>query len=274
MESIYDSGIPPTSDIDYIVFTSHDHLLALPYCDVIQIVDSPSSTFLPHMPHAIRGVIDYMGEAIPLIDTRIRLSEKSRKEEVDDFVKTFMLRKQDHLNWIENLKNSVNKDEIISVQKDPHQCAFGKWYDTYVPHTLKLASYMKRFDVPHKAIHYLAVQAEKLLQEGQKEQARTLIEKAENEELIRLIELFDGFEDQMRQSYREYALIIVNNGRKFALAVDSIKYFEKMDEIVDKVPLLGINNQRMVRGIGRKKVNERTEDVIILDLPVFLDFEG
>jgi len=101
-----------------------------------------------------------------------------------------------------------------------------------------------------------------------------LIEKAENEELIRLIELFDGFEDQMRQSYREYALIIVNNGRKFALAVDSIKYFEKMDEIVDKVPLLGINNQRMVRGIGRKKVNERTEDVIILDLPVFLDFEG
>ena len=224
MESMYDSGILPTSDIDYIVFTSHDHLLALPYCDVIQIVDSPSSTFLPHMPHAIRGVIDYMGEAIPLIDTRIRLSEKSRKEEVDDFVKTFMLRKQDHLNWIENLKNSVNKDEIISVQKDPHQCAFGKWYDTYVPHTLKLASYMKRFDVPHKAI--------------------------------------------------QYALIIVNNGRKFALAVDSIKYFEKMDEIVDKVPLLGINNQRMVRGIGRKKVNERTEDVIILDLPVFLDFEG
>jgi chemotaxis signal transduction protein len=263
----------PTSDIDYLVFSAQDHLLALPYFDVIQIIDSPASIVIPDMPRSIRGVFDYMGEAIPLIDTRIRLSLTSRKEEVDNFVKIFMLRKQDHLNWIANLKTAVNRDEEIKVEKDPHKCAFGKWYDTYQAHTLKLASYMKRFDVPHRAIHHLAVQVEELIREGRKEQAKVLIQAAENDELIRLIELFDGFEDQMRQSYREYALIIGNNDRKFALAVDSIKYFEKMDEIVGNVPLFGGINEGVVRGIGRKKVNEGIEDIIILDVASFLDLE-
>jgi hypothetical protein len=258
-------------DIDYFVFTAKDYLLALPYHDIIQIVDSPTCTAVPNMPSYLRGVINVMGESIPLVDTRIKLSIPSRHEEVNEFVNTFMTRKQDHLNWIAKLKNAVDNNEEITVQKDPHKCAFGKWYDTYNANTLALASYMRRFDKSHKAIHNLAVQAEELIRVGNKEQAKLLIHSAENKELITLIKLFDGFEEQMRQSYQEYAVIVVLNGQKYSLSVDSIKYFEKMDEIVNNAHIFTTIDDKMIHGIGRKKVGDITEDIIILNLAGFLD---
>ncbi len=260
-----------TEDIDYFVFSARDYLLALPFYDIIQIVDSPICTSVPNMPRYIRGVIDIMGEALPLIDTRIKLSVPSRQDEVNEFVNLFMTRKQDHLNWIDTLKKAVNDDEEITVEKNPHKCAFGKWYDTYRPNTLALTSYMARFDKPHKAIHNLAVQVEELVQAGQKEQAKLLIQAAENNELINLITLFDGFEEQMRQSYQEYAVIVVHDGQKYSLSVDSIKYFEKMDEIVSEAPLFTNIDEKVIRGIGRKKIGDSTEDIIILDLEGFLN---
>ena len=263
-----------TQDVDHLVFSAKDYILALPYFDIIQIVDSPDCTALPNMPQYVRGVIDLMGEAVPLIDTRIKLSIQSRQEEVTEFVKTFMMRKQDHLNWIDKLKKAVDNDDEILVEKDPHRCAFGKWFDTYQPNTLALAQYMSLFDTPHKTIHKLAVHAEEMVQAGQKEQAKVLIHAAENNELINLIRLFDGFEDKMRQSYQEYAIVVMHNGQKYALSADSIKYFEKMDEIVNNVPLLVNIDEKMIHGIGRKKMRDITEDIIVLNLACFLDFEN
>lgn len=275
MESqVHENGNVCEHDIDYFVFYAQDYLLALPFYDIIQIVDSPACTTVPNMPAFFRGVIDIMGEALPLIDTRIKLSVQSRHEEVTEFVKVFMTRKQDHLNWIVKLKNAVNNGEEITVENNPHKCAFGKWYDTYKPETLALASYMKQFDAPHKAIHNLAVQAEKLIEAGQKEQAKLLIQMAEDNELIHLINLFDGFEEQMRQSYQEYAVVVVHDGRKYSLSVDSIKYFEQMNEIVTDVPLLANIDKKMIRGIGRKKIGEITDDIIILNLASFLELES
>lgn len=271
---VHEHGNVCTHDIDYFVFSAKEYLLALPFYDIIQIVDTPVGTSVPNMPNFLRGVIDIMGEALPLIDTRSKLSVQSRQEEVTEFVKVFMMRKQDHLNWITKLKNAVNNDEEITVEKNPHNCAFGKWYETYKPNTLALASYMSRFDVPHKAIHHLAVQAEEMMQAGQKEQAKVLIQTAEDNELINLIKLFDGFEEQMRLSYQEYAVVVVHNGRKYSLSVDSIKYFERMDEIVSNVPLLANIDKKMIHGIGRKKIGDITEDIIILNLAGFLDFES
>jgi purine-binding chemotaxis protein CheW len=264
----------PGADVDYLVFSAREYLLALPYYDIIQILDSPSFTAMPNMPRYVRGVIDFMGEAIPLIDTRIKLSVTSRQEEVTEFVSTFMLRKQDHLNWIVKLKDAVDNDHEITVEKNPHNCAFGKWYDTYRPNTLALSSYMQRFDKPHQAIHNLAVQAEELIRAGQKEQAKALIHAAENKELKVLVGLFDGFEEQMRLSYQEYAVVVAQDGRKYSLSVDSIKYFEKMDAIVKDVPFTGNISEKMIRGIGRKKIGDTTEDVIMLDLEGFLDSDA
>jgi chemotaxis signal transduction protein len=257
--------------IDYFVFTAKDYLLALPYHEIIQIIDVPPCTAVPNMPKYLRGVINVRGESVPLIDTRTKLSLPSRREEVNEFVSTFMKRKQDHLNWVDTLKKEVDNNEEITVEEDPHKCAFGRWYDTYKANSLTLATYIRRFDRPHKVIHGLAVQAEKLIRTGQKEQAKEMIHSAENNELVELVKLFDGFEEQMRQSYQEYAVIVDHQGQKFSLTVDSIKYFEKMDEIVNDAHLFTSVDDKVIHGIGRKKIGDASEDIIIVNLEGFLD---
>jgi chemotaxis signal transduction protein len=260
----------PAADVDYFVFSAKECLMALPYFNIIQIMDSPLCTVVPNMPPYVRGVIDFMGEPIPLVDTRVRLSFKSRKDDVADMVQTFLQRKQDHLNWIKNLKDAVENDKEITVEKNPHNCAFGKWYETYRPNTLALTSYMSRFDMPHKAIHYLAVQSEQLIRDGHKQQAKSLISAAEENELKTLVALFDGFEEQMELSYQEYAVVVNHNGRKFSLAIDTVKYFEKLDDIVYDVPFTGNVDDKVVLGIGRKKVGDTTDEIMLLDLDALL----
>lgn len=263
------SGLPEV-DVDYFVFSAGEYLLALPYSDIIQIVDSPTCNAVPQMPPYVRGVIEFMGGPIPLIDTRVRLAQKSRQEDVTALVNTFLQRKQEHLNWIEKLKDAVEHDKEITVEKNPHVCAFGKWYDTYKANTLALASYMSRFDRPHKAIHNLAVQSEQLIRAGQKQQAKALIHAAEQNELKTLVALFDGFEEQMRQSYQEYAVVVNHKGQKYSLAIDTVKYFEKLDDIVYDVPLTGDINNKVILGIGRKKVGATTDEVMLLNLETLI----
>ena len=86
-----------------------------------------------------------------------------------------------------------------------------------------------------------------------------------------MLDLFDGFEEQMTLSYQEYAVIIAHKGCKFSLAADSIKYFEKMDAIIKDVPLMGTISEKMISGIGRKKIGDVTEDVIMLHLDGLFD---
>ena len=256
---------------NYLVFSVKDYLIALPHHDIVQIVDSPSWTTLPNMPHYFRGVIEFMGGAMPLIDTRVIFSLPSLQEEVMEFIQTFEHRKQDHLNWVAALIDCVDNNKEIALERNPHQCDFGKWYDTFKPNTLALKAYMRRFDKPHQAIHNLANRAEELTRQGQKATAKQIIHDAEKDELVKLVDLFDGFEEQMKRSYQEYAIVIAHQGIQYALAADTIKYFEEMDTIVKDVPLIGDVSEKLIHGIGRKKMGERNEDIIILNLDNIFD---
>ena len=260
-----------STETDYLVFSVKDYLIALPYHDIVQIVDSPSWTTLPNMPPYFRGVIEFMGGAIPLIDTRVIFSLPSLQDEVVEFVKIFKLRKQDHLNWVAKLIDCVDNDKEIALERNPHQCAFGKWYDTFKPNTLALKAYMRRFDKPHQAIHNLANRTEELIRQGQKATARQIIHAAEKDELVKLVDLFDGFEEQMEHSYQEYAIVVAHHDIQYALAADTIKYFETLDAIVRDVPLVGDVSEKLVQGIGRKKIGESTDDIIILNLDNIFD---
>ena len=262
------------ADTDYLVFSAKDYLIALPYHSIVQILDSPSWTSLPNMPPYFKGVVDFMGSAIPLIDTRVIFSLPSLQEEASDFVATFMRKKQDHLDWIAKLIDCVDNDKEISLERDPHRCAFGRWYDTFKPNTLALAVYTRLFNEPHVAIHNLATRAEGLIKQGQKASAKQIIHAAEKNELVKLVELFDGFEEQMKLSYQEYAIVVSHQESTYALSADSVRYFEKLDSIAGDVPLMGEVSEKLVRGIGRKKIGERTDDIIILNLDNIFETEA
>ena len=81
----------------------------------------------------------------------------SLKEENEALCQLMEQRAQDHKRWVQELADSVVQSRRFKLATDPHQCAFGKWYDTYKTDNLLMSSFLKEFDEPHKKIHGMAM---------------------------------------------------------------------------------------------------------------------
>lgn len=256
-------------DSEYLVFTVNQGQYGVPHVDVVSVMDIPPHTAVPHMPSEVRGVIPFRGGSIPLFDLRVCFGTIARTEETDTLIQTMEQRKQDHINWLKKLKEEVFADQPITVQTDPHKCAFGKWYDTFHSDNINLSAYMKRFDDPHKQIHQVAVEAEILIRNGQKSQARDLVNLTEQGVLARLLELFDGIAGQVRKYLLEYSVIFQVDENLFAVAVDDINFFSKLTHIEYPLPS-GVltDGSDLVQALGRyrEEGHEEEKDVLLLDI--------
>ena len=87
--------------------------------------------------------------------------------------------------------------------------------------------------------------------------------------LLRLIELFDGIGDQVRKYLLEYAIILNVHGNLFAIAVDDINFFSRLNHIEHPLPPgLAGNGSDLVQALGRYQEEDNTEekDVLLLDM--------
>jgi purine-binding chemotaxis protein CheW len=253
---------------NYLVLDVNKQLFGIPHSKIISILDGPKCTAMPGLIDQVSGVIDFMDKPIPLLSFRKNLGLASIKEEMDALVEMLEQRKQDHLNWIAKLHGCVESGTEISVETNPHKCAFGKWYDSYVTENLGLARYLKQFDAPHKRIHNLAVQAKELLARNDHSGALDLIRRAETNELSKLVALFDQAAGILYGSITEYAVVVqVDDQRTSALAVDHLKYFGPLDEIV--YPLQGMFDCRgrsFVDAYGMYAADESSVEILIVNL--------
>ncbi|MBF0153944.1 MAG: chemotaxis protein CheW [Magnetococcales bacterium] len=256
-------------DVDYLVFSVNRGRFGVPHFNVVSVMDLPPHTSVPYMPPEVRGIIPFRETSIPLVDLRVSFGLTARTLETQELIANMAARKQDHINWVNKLKDEVLNSKPITVQTNPHLCAFGKWYDKFETDNGNLGAFMKRFDDPHQQIHRVGVEAARLIQQGKNEQAVSLIRSTESGVLVRLLELFDGIEGVVHKYLLEYAIIVVAGGSQFAIAVDDINFFSRLEEIEHPLPT-GISgeNSDLVQGIARYQDDTTGErrDVLLLDL--------
>ena len=196
--------------------------------DLREMVIMPEVSEVPNTGEHIRGVINLRGRVLPLIDLRKRIGAASLAEENAAFLAMMEQREKDHHNWLDELEASVRERREFRLTTDPHQCAFGKWYDTYKPESTLVAMHLKKFDQPHQQIHAVAVEVAKLEAEGQTDRAHALIEETRTGVLARLVTLFAELRSLARESRREIALIVEDEGKRFAISADSALSVEKL----------------------------------------------
>jgi methyl-accepting chemotaxis protein len=91
----------------------------------------------------------------------------------DDVAKQLLQREIDHLNWARKL-DEFHRDENITelgVEKDEHNCAFGKWYysdarkqaEVAIP---EISALLGQIEEPHRKLHNSAKELEKILLKG------------------------------------------------------------------------------------------------------------
>jgi len=185
------------------------------------LFDKPSK--LPDHPDYVRGVINLRGRVFPIIDLRVRLGMTGAIQENEELVDLLSKREEDHINWLKELKASVEENREFTLTTDPHACAFGKWYDHFKTDHQLLRSLLFKFDAPHKAIHNIAVEVKKLRDRGDIAEAMATIQNTWNNELGAMRSLFRQAKILISDTNREIVFVIEIDGVAYGLVVDSVE---------------------------------------------------
>lgn len=246
-----------------------DSLFAVP-CDSVQsIIALTGYTPVPDLPKDIRGIIRYQEQPISLIDLRSRLGISSLSVEVDEFVELMNAREQDHVNWLNTLQECINEKKKFTLATDPKKCKFGQWYYRILPETkdVLLKSILELFEKPHSEIHHIAIQAERLIDQGKTQEATQLIDNKRNHELRKMINLFNEVKTVYRSHHQEIAVILKYNDRLFSLIVDEVVNISNLSwdhwQSIEDV-WIGDKNLDFISGMA--ETLEENSPVAILDL--------
>ena len=176
-------------------------------------------------------LFDFNGEAVALYHFGDVIGAHSQAKSVEELITLLDQRKQDHINWIKALKNSLQTGEPFKKATDPHQCAFGQWYDNYTPDDDELADILARFDAPHKRIHALA---EKLLNMAKTPEgaqaALGVLEDEERSTLNELLEIFGLAASRLEDILKPVVIIIALDKTHYAIELDHIEDIQSFTE--------------------------------------------
>lgn len=238
---------------------------------VLSLNQLPKVTPLPKSPKEVRGIINFRGRLIQLFDTRALLNLKTVEDEVNEFCDMMDKRRGEHLNWLSTLEKCVTDDVEFTLTTDPHQCAFGKWYDSYnnKNQNIMFLSAFSNFNKPHKAIHQIGITAKELLDKKNKEAAIQLINSTKESELKQMMHLFEEIKEAFKESKREIILVLGKNEEHcIGISVDDIVAIEHIYEIDENLINSTMTNTQYLSGIGKRK---NDSSVILLNDEYFLE---
>lgn len=135
-----------------------------------------------------------------------------------------------HTNQSNAFIGNSQEKRPFTLARDPHQCAFGKWRDTFKTDNILVSGFLKKFDAPHRQVHSLADEVVQLVENGQAEQGLEMLENARSGVLSIMLRLFADFQQVIRDNRREIALVLNGPAGAYAVSVDSVAAVEKLSD--------------------------------------------
>lgn len=208
-----------------MTFYIEDSLYAIPIENVVSLSkETDNIQELPVKSPGLIGVSHYQNQVVPVVDVSQRIGVKSGIEAKQGLIDTLTAREQDHIDWLDALEKSILTGEKFSKARDPHQCAFGKWFDAFDTRNEALQEIMAQFDSPHQQIHSLADKLLNMREKGEQEKALKELEFQRITTLRRLRSLFQHAREQLREMMRPILLYVTCNGTSpaYALLIDEV----------------------------------------------------
>lgn len=242
-------------------------LAAVRALHVLEITSDPRPRTIPGAPPYLRGLVRLREDTVPLIDLRAFLGLPSAEEELSGLLDVFRGREQDHRRWMEALFESLTDDVPFTLTLDPHQCAFGRWFDGYRTENLVVAAQLKRIEVPHSLLHTGGAATLRLHAEGKRAEALAAAKHLRANVFRQTLALFEEAQRLVAEESREVALVVRAGRQRMALAVDSA-------EAVEPLHLLPAEKRTspLIEGYARRTRGEGM--VMLLDLERLLTEAG
>lgn len=204
-----------------VIFQVGRKTLALPLQEVEHILSLGGEEGLQGI-SAEGGMILFQGQAIPWRPLWEPLGEPSVFREFDELTQTLPRRRQDHLDWMAALEQSLRHDIPFTKAHSPRECAFGQWFYAFRTEDRRLALLLSQFEHPHALVHGLAEVLLGQVAAGRREEALAALDAARQGVLAELLALFDTVIALVPTLKRPLALILNDSGQRTALGVDRV----------------------------------------------------
>lgn len=251
-------------NLPWVVFRINNCSYAINTDIIISILSLPSHiTKVPSSPDYITGIINSRGEILPLIDLRTLFSFKSLETEYNEFRQMIDMRKQDHVNWVIELKKTIEQNTEFKLATNPHKCKLGKWYDNFMSTNSVVSFNLNKLDKPHKELHSMV----ELWEECKKNNSeikpcqRKEFENNLDELETRILKILDDTKKAFRYHYRQMAISLRNEFMNVAVVVDeviSVQHLECFYNYDD------VNNMHKSKFICGTASNGKDDDLILL----------
>ena len=168
-------------------------------------------------------MLEFEGQACIILSLARLLNQPSERSKSRDLLALLQAREQDHINWLNTLKNCLQHGGSFDLARDPHQCKFGQWYDHFQTEDNQLQHVLRSFDEPHKRIHALADQLLTLRDNDQAEEALQILNNQGSNTLQRLRDLFAEVSAMVRSSIRPTVIMLQSSEQQtLGLRVDDV----------------------------------------------------
>lgn len=212
--------------LPWLIFRIGEELYAINSSYISYItMKSDELTKVPDMNPACFGLMPYQGGYVTIISLRTLFGMVTLEQEYDKFQVMIEDRKQDHLHWVEELERSVREHSEFHLAVDPHQCAFGKWYDNFESEQLSVNNHLSKIDLPHKQLHQCAEKVMRCYSENGDLDwpcAEGVLEQLDKKIVPQIVKLLDETKEIFSNYFREMIIVLENKDERIGLIVDEV----------------------------------------------------
>ncbi|MGN0599485.1 MAG: chemotaxis protein CheW [Oscillospiraceae bacterium] len=257
------------NDLPWLIFSLNGFTYAINSEFVTGILVPPDNfTPVPNAPAEYRGIANIRGEVYHVIDMRCLFGYDSLDKECADFTKMIETREQDHLNWANELKRSVENNTEFTLTTDPHKCAFGIWYDKFKSNPHNADYSLHKIEKPHEELHRTAEKiAEIRKRPDSPEKTRKLSELMNmvfDEYVPEIVNIMDEAKRRYTSFFRETMVTFNSEAGNAAIVVDKVLAVDRITHVSGKSNMDRIFASPYFIGVAR---NSRVDDdILVIDV--------
>lgn len=213
---------------DLIVFSVGSNKYALDIEHIQRIIQATDLTSIPNAHEYIDGMMSYEDGVIKVLNFRKLIGVSTHEDELSSL---FGELKQDHVDWVDALKDSLENGSQFSKTLDPHMCRLGKWIDNFTAYDDRVAEVLNGLVSYHKQLHLKGADICEIKDEDADE-AKRMFDVEISEIYSHTKGALDTFVNELPtvSNSLQKLLIYENNDEKFAIKVDSIEDIAHVEE--------------------------------------------
>ena len=250
-----------------ILFKIANSLYCVSSKHVISISTLPKYNSVPGAAEGVSGIIKFRGEVVPVVDMRIIFGMPTLQKEYDNFVDMLEARKNDHVNWVNELERSYATGEKFKLATDPHKCAFGKWYDKFQTDSQVVDFHMKKIADPHSKLHAAALEMNTCSLEAteseQEDCSEAVMTEIKTKYMPTVVGLLEDAKSVFKNSYHSMLIILKNEHTRIGLIVDEVISIQEMEEVAMDQHTFSFNHSPYIS--TAKQMNNEGELILVLD---------